>query len=260
MYITSKIKTVISVFATFGLQGLIDLILRKRSSKGKLVAPQRSDFESLGLTAYVLDSKNVTSILNFPEVFVMMEEYRVLHKAWIDKISAPRNQFFNQNFDLGDSMGLLIYCYVRLMKPQRVIETGVAAGVSTSVLLEALQRNQGGGELVSIDITEKVGEVIPIHLKVNWKLEVLSKRNYENSFLSILNKNNDCEVFLHDSNHSDEWQLFEFNNARTELANCSVFFFDDVSPSLVMYVQRNFPDFRIYIFDEGRKFSGAFFR
>ena len=157
-------------------------------------------------------------------------------------------------------MGLLIYCYVRLMKPQRVIETGVAAGVSTSILLEALQRNGGAGELVSIDITAKVGEVIPTHLRLNWKLEVLSKQSYENSFLSILSKNSACEVFLHDSNHSDEWQLFEFTNARSELVNCSVLFFDDVSPSLVRYIQQNLPEFRIYIFDEGRKFSGAFFR
>ena len=260
MYITGKIKTVISVVSTFGFQGLIDLIVSKRNAKGKLVAPQQSDFESLGLVPYVLDSKNVTNILNFPEVFGMMEEYFDIYRVWINEINAPRNQFFNQNFDLGESMGLLIYCYVRLMKPQRVVETGVAAGVSTSILLKALQRNGGAGELISIDITEKVGEVVPIHLQLNWKLEVLSKRNRKKSFLSILSENSDCEVFLHDSNHSDEWQLFEFTSVRSELANCSVLFFDDVSLSLVMYIQKNFPEFRIYIFDEGRKFSGAFFR
>jgi predicted O-methyltransferase YrrM len=258
--IVKKLKTMLSVFSTFGNQGLVDLILSKRDYRRLLEAPQKSDFERLGFAPFVLDLDDITNILDSPEVLLMSDEYHVLHKTWLDTISAPRSQFFNQIFDLGNSMGLLIYCYVRLTKPQRVIETGVAAGVSTSILLEALRRNGDDGELISIDITEKVGEVIPTNLRLNWKLEILGKRNYENSFLSILSANSDCEVFLHDSNHSDEWQLFEFENARTELMNCSVLFFDDVSPSLVRYVKQNYPEFQIYIFDEGRKFSGAFFR
>lgn len=260
MYFINKLKTMFNVFATFGYQGLVDLILSKRNSKGLLAVPQKSDFERLGLTPIVLDSGNIISILKSSEVLVMSDEYLVLQKTWHNQISAPRGQFFNQIFDLGNSMGLLIYCYVRLKKPQRVIETGVAAGVSTSILLEALRRNAEDGALVSIDITEKVGEVIPIDLRSNWKLEVLGKRNYRNSFLSILSINSDCEVFLHDSNHSDEWQLFEFTTVRAELVSCLALFFDDVSPSLVKHVILNYPEFQIYIFDEGRKFSGAFFR
>ena len=156
-------------------------------------------------------------------------------------------------------MGLLIYCYVRLVRPRIVIETGVAAGVSTSILLEALRKNGNDGRLVSIDVTEKVGEVIPAHLKVNWKLEVLNKRSRENSLVSLLNRNRDCEVFLHDSNHSVEWQILEFTKALGKLKNCSVLFFDDVAPALVGYVKENYPQIQMLILNEGRKFSGAFF-
>jgi hypothetical protein len=260
VYLINKIKTMLNVLSTFGLQGLIDLIVSKRNTARKVAAPQATDFEIFGLTPLVLDSKNICEILDYPEIIAISNEYFLLRKTWIDKFSAPRSQFFKQVFDLGDSMGLLIFCYVRLIRPRLIIETGVAAGVSTSILLEALRRNGNDGGLVSIDITEKVGEVIPADLKVNWKLEVLNKRNYENSLVSILVVNRNCEVFLHDSNHSDEWQIFEFTRALDKLKNCSVLFFDDVAPALVGYVKENYPQIQIFILDEGRKFSGVFFR
>jgi predicted O-methyltransferase YrrM len=260
MRIFKKIKTIFNVFKTFGRQGLIDLILSKRNLSAEVAAPKETDFEQLGLKPMILDSQNINEILDFQNVIAISDEYNLLRDSWIEKFSAPRSQFFKQVFDLGDSMGLLVYCYVRLMNPQRVIETGVAAGVSTSIVLEALRRNENDGELVSIDITEKVGEVIPNHLKENWSLEVLSKRNHKNSLVSLLIANQNCEVFLHDSNHSNDWQIFEFTTALDELKNCSVLFFDDVAPLLVGYVKRNHPEIRIYILNEGRKFSGVFLR
>ena len=258
--IINKIRTIFNVFSTFGTQGLFDLIVSKRNTAQKVAAPQVSDFEVHGLTPLLLDSQNIGEILNYPDVSSISTEYFLIRQTWITKFSAPRNQFFKQVFDLGDSMGLLIYCYVRLVRPRIVIETGVAAGVSTSILLEALRKNGNNGQLVSIDVTEKVGEVIPTHLKVNWKLEVLDKRSYENSLISLLDLNHDCELFLHDSNHSVEWQIFEFTKALDKLKNCSVLFFDDVAPALVGYVKENYPQIQMFILDEGRKFSGVFFR
>ena len=249
-----------NVVSTFGIQGLVDLIVSKRNTAEKVAVPKVTDFEMLGLTPLVLDSQNICKILDYPEVFAISNEHLLLRKTWIDMFSAPRSQFFKQVFDLGDSMGLLIYCYVRLMRPRLIIETGVAAGVSTSILLEALRRNGNDGGLVSIDITEKVGEVIPNHLKVNWKLEVLNKRDYKSSLEFLLGANRNCEVFLHDSNHSEQWQIFEFTEAINKLENCSVLFFDDVAPALVGYVKENYPQIQMFILDEGRKFSGVFFR
>ena len=45
----------------------------------------------------------------------------------------------------------LIYVIVRLLRPNCIVETGVAAGVSSTFILEALNRNDRG-ELYSIDL------------------------------------------------------------------------------------------------------------
>ena len=157
-------------------------------------------------------------------------------------------------------MGLLIYCYVRSKKPTLIIETGVAAGVSSSILLEGLRLNGNSGDLVSIDITEKVGEVIPKNLRSSWTLKVLDHRNQETSLINLLRLYNASEIFLHDSDHSGPWQIFEFKEALLNLKMCEVFFFDDISPVLIEYVKTNHRELRIHVLDEGHKFSGVFLK
>lgn len=72
----------------------------------------------------------------------------------------PGPQSF-QNWNDGDA-GLVrtIWCLVRHLKPKRVVETGVAHGVTSRFVLEALERN-GSGHLWSIDLPpwKGVGEI-----------------------------------------------------------------------------------------------------
>ncbi len=76
-----------------------------------------------------------------------------------------------------------------------VIETGVAAGVSTNAMLSALQIN-GAGNLLSLDITLKVGELVDDKLKTRWKLEILPELARENSFAKYLKENNEATIFF----------------------------------------------------------------
>jgi hypothetical protein len=70
----------------------------------------------------------------------------------------------------------LLYHCVRLLKPQRVIETGVAYGWSSLAILKALSET-GSGKLFSIDMPyprknneNDVGIVVPQYLRKNWFL------------------------------------------------------------------------------------------
>jgi len=70
----------------------------------------------------------------------------------------------------------LLYDCVRLLKPQKVIETGVAYGWSTLAILKALSETSTG-KLYSVDMpyprknNEKdVGIVVPQYLRKNWFL------------------------------------------------------------------------------------------
>lgn len=69
-----------------------------------------------------------------------------------------------------------IYAAVKLMRPGRMIETGVGPGTSSTAFLTAM--NGTGGKLFSFDLGQKFGEdeqipvgaVVPEELKENWKL------------------------------------------------------------------------------------------
>jgi hypothetical protein len=68
------------------------------------------------------------------------------------------------------------YALIKLLKPEVVVETGVGAGVSSWIILQAMQEN-GTGRLVSIDLptpnTEllpEVGYLVPQELRIRWEL------------------------------------------------------------------------------------------
>jgi predicted O-methyltransferase YrrM len=75
----------------------------------------------------------------------------------------------------GDSaLGRIVYAVVRATRPDVVVETGVATGVTSAYLLAALEDN-GHGALHSIDLPPTdmvaaghVGAAIPADLKARW--------------------------------------------------------------------------------------------
>lgn len=67
--------------------------------------------------------------------------------------------------------GRLLYALVRVLKPQRVLEIGVADGGSATHILAALAAN-GQGVLTSYDILPGVGASIPAELRSLWTLHV----------------------------------------------------------------------------------------
>jgi hypothetical protein len=68
-----------------------------------------------------------------------------------------------------------IWCSVTHSKPRRVIETGVARGVTSRFILEALER-KGSGSLVSIDLPpqlkgelhDQIGAAVPPEVRGRW--------------------------------------------------------------------------------------------
>ena len=118
----------------------------------------------------------------------------------------------------------LLYTICRAIKPEIIIETGVASGLSSTVFLLALEKNQNG-HLYSIDLppSEKlnltigqhttipknktVGWIVPDSLKKRWTLELGDSRKI---LPEILNKLKKCDLFLHDSNHTYEHMTWEY--------------------------------------------------
>lgn len=131
-----------------------------------------------------------------------------------------------------DSM-LARFCYLacRLIKPDAVVETGVAYGVSSAFILAAMEAN-GRGRLHSVDLrplrrgAEHFHAIaIPDNLKDRWTFHRGSSRRMLPGLLPELGE---IDFFLHDSLHTKRNMLFEFDEIWPALRPGGLILADDV--------------------------------
>ncbi len=121
------------------------------------------------------------------------------------------------SWGVGPSLGTMLYVICRKLRPETVVETGVASGISSSYILCALETNGSGG-LHSIDLpwgrTGESGWLIPEYLRHRWQL--LEGRSSE-KLPPLLEKLGEIDIFFHDSDHSYRNMLREFETAWARL-------------------------------------------
>ena len=140
---------------------------------------------------------------------------------------------------INPAAGALLYALVRGLRPDVIVETGTASGVSTTYLLAALARN-GTGRLVSVDLPfvqtggeellrgvvpgseidprdssplppgKEPGWAIPAELRGRWDLRLGDSRELLPQLLQEVRK---VDVFFHDSLHTRDHMLFELEAA-----------------------------------------------
>ncbi len=132
------------------------------------------------------------------------------------------------------------YAIVRLMKPDIVVETGVQSGISSSFILQALEKN-GKGRLYSIDLPDEnvvkvippsrrhemeSGWVVPRELRKRWKLIIGKSKDTLPPLLRDLGY---IDMFLHDGEHSYENMIWEYDVAWSNLKSGKILLSDDVN-------------------------------
>lgn len=253
----SKIKTLQKVYRTFGLLEVFFLIIRRFTQTKKT--------QRMGLLQYInpsslvlLDSNNYnTEIIS--DFFGIENKVLNLSLPSVNFKSRETNNFFGEEYDLGELLSTTLLLYISHFKPKLVLETGVAAGKSSSLILNSLNVN-GVGELLSIDITKNVGSLIPENVKHRWKLFIL-KNLKKKSFKRIIHLfNGRVDLFLHDSNHHPHWQIFEVKTILQANKNISVLFIDDVSVEFIELMKSQYLSFELLLLNEGKKFSCVAFR
>ncbi len=124
-------------------------------------------------------------------------------------------------------------CYLacQALKPQVVVETGVANGVTTSFVLKALAMNRQG-QLWSVDLpplgwraNEHIGKLVPSELKSRWHLRRGSSKRVLAPLLSDLQQ---IDLFIHDSLHTYANMRSEFEVAWPYLRPLGILIADDV--------------------------------
>ena len=261
MRIGKKIQTFFKVLKHFGVKGILSLLKSKVNVFNKTRVLEETGMRTSGFQAINLDIYSLQSILGIQTDRIRgIDSEFVTLKLELDKLgTSHRKQYFDNVFDLGMSMSRLVYHLCRHISPDCVLETGVAAGMSSTVVLAALEKN-GNGILSSVDVSAQVGELIPEKFRHRWNLNVLPLNRKEKHFSHLVSELKGSKLFLHDSDHSDYWQQFEFEEAFSALQDCRYFLFDDVSLFLLNHVQKQHPSVTIFVLNEGHKYSAVFRR
>lgn len=128
----------------------------------------------------------------------------------------------------------MLYALVRNLKPGKVMETGVANGISSFYILAAMEKN-GRGRLISIDCVPEgapdflppgkgPGWLIPAGLRGRWELVAGSSAEH---LPRLLEREAPVDIFLHDSEHSYANMMFEYSSAWPRLRGGGLLLTDD---------------------------------
>lgn len=125
-----------------------------------------------------------------------------------------------------------VWCTALHRRPEVVIETGVAHGVTSRVILEAMRRNDRG-QLYSIDLPHplerqlhvQTGVAVPQDRRDRWTyLEGSSRRRLG----PLLAEVGQVAMFVHDSLHTARNTLFEMERVASAMVPGGVMLVDDI--------------------------------
>jgi predicted O-methyltransferase YrrM len=123
-----------------------------------------------------------------------------------------------------------IWCLIQRLNAAKVVETGVAHGVTTRIILEALN---GRGHLWSVDLPpvwapevhREIGAAVGDRSVDQWSLIFGSSRR---RLPRLLPRIAPIDLFIHDSHHSRYNMLFEMKMAWTALRPGGAMIVDDI--------------------------------
>jgi hypothetical protein len=142
-----------------------------------------------------------------------------------------RTEAYPLSYDADVGLIKAVYATVLLGRPSVIVETGVANGISTSVILHALNRI-GSGTLYSVDPLDaermggQTGLYVPPELRRRWRLV---KGSSKSRLREIVKQTGRVDLFLHDSLHTFENITFELETVAALSQNTgTLFIVDDI--------------------------------
>jgi len=180
-------------------------------------------------------AQRLNRLLDLPSPSEMTSEFWALWPKVIDELNAKGVRAGPESFkgwNDGDAAFVrAIWCLSRHLRPINVIETGVAHGVTSQFILEALERN-GSGHLWSIDRPpsdrawhEQIGIAVDDRFRHRWSYIRGSSRRRLPGVLSQLGE---IDLFVHDSLHNERNVRFEMDLAWAALRPGGAIVVDDI--------------------------------
>lgn len=232
-----------------------------RRANRRLVTPQAADL-LVGPTSHVFSDAVglLHHLLPGVDLGPVLAEYAEVETELRRRRDSDDGAYGDRLFDVQAATARFLYCLARLNKPENVWETGVADGVSSFVLLQAMARN-GVGTLHSTDIRSNVGSLVDPNERSQWDLRILDRSHPTRSLKSYAATLGALDLFVHDSLHRYGWQTTELEAAARQLRAGGFIASDDVDSSLAYadFCQALELDPQ-YLFDETKFFGIARWR
>jgi len=175
------------------------------------------------------------SLINLSSPEELTSEFWALWPKIIEELEAKGVRTGPESFkgwNDGDAAFVrAIWCLTRQLKPAHIVETGVAHGVTSRFILEALEKN-GTGHLSSIDRPPlepewqaQIGIAVDSRLKPRWTYIRGASRDRLPGLLSKLGQ---IDLFIHDSLHSARNVRFEIDRSWNALRPGGAMVVDDI--------------------------------
>jgi predicted O-methyltransferase YrrM len=172
-------------------------------------------------------------------------EFREAIEARFGEVRGQTLRLFGENSssDYNAASRLLYHC-TRIHKPTIIVETGVLDGFSSAFWLKGLHDN-GFGHLYSIDLPARLkthassehmafnalpagldpGWIVPDYLRDRFSLRLGSSRDLLQPLLQELGQ---IDLFFHDSLHTNDYMLWEYETVQPYLKPNGLLVSDDV--------------------------------
>jgi len=137
------------------------------------------------------------------------------------------------------------YALVRAVKPKIIVETGTDKGLGSCVFATALMKNSEEGFpgfLYSTDINTDAG------ILFQEPYNSFGKILFGDSIESLKTLNEVIDVFIHDSNHSSEYEMMEYKTISNKLSDKALILSDNahVSSKLWEFARNTKRDFLFF--------------
>jgi hypothetical protein len=163
-------------------------------------------------------------------------EFRSIWSALVSELAARPRTLGRGTFggwdDAGPALAQAVFCLTIHLRPEKVLETGVAHGVTTRFILEGLARNRKGGlwsidlpPLIEKSLEDEIAIAVPDELRPRWTLIKGSSRR---RLPDLLGRLGSIGLFVHDSMHTARNLRFELDHCWPSLDSPGAVVADDV--------------------------------
>ncbi len=226
----------------------ISTIIDVKSDKMFVTPP---DYKTVALTEVLAR----LATLNGLHMDSILQEAAEVEEAVKVRIAGLQNGPINHIHSADFALARLCYAAVRIMKPETLVETGVAYGNTSAFILEALEKN-GKGTLYSIDlpplgpkVDDFVGILIRDDVRHRWKL---TRGTSKRTLPPLLKQLGTVDLFVHDSLHTYKNISFELELVTPYLSPNAAVIADDIdeNPAFMEWSDRHQPGYSAVVQEE----------